>query len=76
MFAKAEGKQLMAINGGMLMNKKFIKSYILYILRWICSTPVLAFVLWLLHTNAILETIIANFIGGAIFFWIDKKIFK
>lgn len=58
------------------MNKKFIKSYILYILRWICSTPVLALILWLLHTNIIIETIIANLIGGAIFFFVDRKIFE
>ena len=30
----------------------------------------------LLNTNEILETIIANLIGGMIFYWIDKLIFK
>lgn len=58
------------------MNKKFIISYVLYIIRWLCSTPILALVLYLLHTNQFLETIIANLIGGLIFFWIDKMIFK
>ena len=53
-----------------------IKKYILYILRWQMSSPLLALVLWLLHTNIIIETIIANLIGGIIFFWVDRKIFK
>lgn len=58
------------------MNKKFIISYILYIFRWICSTPIIALVLYLLNLNVIIETIIANLIGGIIFYWIDRLIFK
>jgi len=46
------------------------------LLRWQLSTPILALVLYYLHTNELLETIIANLIGGLIFFWIDAKIFK
>ena len=76
MSVEAEEKLLMGINGVILMDKKFIKSYILYVLRWICSTPVIALVLFLLHTNIIVETIIANLIGGMIFFFVDKRIFK
>lgn len=74
MSAKVEEKLLMVINGDILMNKKFIISYILYILRWICSTPIIALVLYLLNLNVIIETIIANLIGGMIFYWVDKKI--
>lgn len=55
-------------------DKNFIISYILYILRWICSTPIIALVLYLLNLNVIIETIIANLIGGMIFYWVDKKI--
>jgi putative flippase GtrA len=55
-------------------DKKFIISYTLYILRWICSTPIIALVLYLLNLNVIIETIIANLIGGMIFYWVDKKI--
>lgn len=76
MYVRVEEKQHMVINGGILMNKKFIKSYILYILRWLCSTPILALILYIMHTNELIETIIANLIGGLIFFWIDKKIFN
>lgn len=53
-----------------------LKKYILYILRWQMSSPILAIVLYLLHTNIIVETIIANLIGGMIFFFIDRKIFE
>jgi len=53
-----------------------MKRFLLYLLRWQLSTPILALVLHLLDTNEIIETIIANLIGGIIFFWIDKLIFK
>ena len=53
------------------------KKYILYLIRWQLSTPILAIVLKLLsNMNTLYATIIANFIGGLIFFWIDKFIFK
>jgi hypothetical protein len=55
---------------------KEIKRFILYLLRWEASTPVIALVLYLLNTNEIIETIIANLIGGIIFYFVDKKIFK
>ena len=53
-----------------------MKKYLLYLLRWQLSTPILALVIYLLNTNAIIETVIANLIGGMIFYWIDKKIFS
>lgn len=54
-----------------------IKKYILYLIRWQLSTPILAIVLiWLSNMNTILATVIANFIGGLIFFWVDKFIFR
>ena len=53
------------------------KKYILYLIRWQLSTPILAIVLNLLsNMNAWVATIIANLIGGLIFFWVDKIIFK
>lgn len=55
---------------------KEIKRFILYLLRWEASTPIIALVLYLLNTNEIIETIIANLIGGIIFYFVDKKIFK
>jgi hypothetical protein len=52
------------------------KQYFLYLVRWQLSTPVLALVLnWLSNVSVMRATIIANFIGGLIFFWVDKFIF-
>ena len=54
-----------------------IKQYILYLLRWQITTPVVAICLSLFSNYGVtVATIIANFIGGLIFFWIDKWIFK
>lgn len=57
--------------------KAFIKKYIFYIIRWQLSTPILAVVLiWLSTYNKWVATVIANFIGALIFFWVDRMIFK
>jgi len=54
-----------------------IKKYLLYLGRWQLSTPILACVLVLLSTlPTILATVIANLVGGLMFFWIDKLIFS
>ena len=52
------------------------KRYFLYLFRWQLSTPILAFcVTYFSRFGDIYSTIIANFIGGLIFFWIDRLIF-
>lgn len=53
-----------------------MKKFILYLIRWQCSTPILALCLSKLNFGTLLNTIIANLIGGCIFFWVDKIIFK
>ena len=53
-----------------------MKRFALYLIRWQLSTPILALVLYLLHISELLETIIANLIGGIIFYWVDFKIFR
>ena len=54
-----------------------LKRYGLYLLRWQLSTPILAICLiWLGGLGEIPATIIANLVGGLIFFWVDKWIFK
>ena len=53
-----------------------IKQFLIYLFRWQLSTPILALCLSWLPFNTILNTIVANLIGGIIFFWIDKRIFK
>ena len=54
-----------------------IKKYIFYLIRWQLSTPILAVVLILLaKMPTIAATVIANLIGGLIFFWVDRFIFR
>ena len=56
---------------------KLTKKYVLYLIRWQLSTPILSIVLKLLsNMSTLTATIIANLIGGLIFFWVDKIIFK
>ena len=65
------------------------KAFILYLLRWQASTPVLWAVLYYLGSyihsvtlagvtidDKLICTIIANFVGGCMFFFVDKQIFK
>ena len=53
-----------------------LKKYFFYIIRWQCSTPILALCMYYMNFNITIKTIIANFIGALIFFWVDKYIFK
>lgn len=54
-----------------------MKSLILYLVRWQLSTPILTICLWLFSGLGILtSTIVANLIGGLLFFKIDKRILK
>lgn len=56
---------------------KTIKRYLLYLFRWQLSTPILAIVIALLNVeNEWISSAIANLIGGLIFFWVDRFIFK
>ena len=51
-----------------------MKKFLLYLIRWQLSTPILWLVVRQLGTN-LTATIVANLIGGTIFFWIDRFIF-
>lgn len=54
-----------------------MKRFLLYLLRWEMSTPILAVcVKWLTPLGYWGSAIVANLIGGVIFFWVDKQIFK
>lgn len=49
----------------------------LYLLRWQLSTPVLALCMWIFRDRGdVGAAIAANFIGGLIFYNIDKVIFR
>ena len=51
------------------------KRYLLYMIRWQLSTPILALVLSLLHNaNPWIGAMIANFIGAMIFIHVDRLI--
>lgn len=57
--------------------RKHLKPLTLYLLRWQLSTPILAIALIVLaNLGELWATIIANLIGGLIFYWIDLLIFK
>jgi hypothetical protein len=51
--------------------------YILYLVRWQLSTPVLA-CCWLYfdRLGTLWATVLANLIGGLLFFWVDRFIFS
>ncbi|MFA4826294.1 MAG: hypothetical protein WC593_14175 [Methanoregula sp.] len=52
------------------------KRYGLYLLRWQASTPILAGVgIVLASMGQWVAAIVANLIGGLIFFWVDQFIF-
>ena len=53
-----------------------LKKYFLYLIRWQLSTPILALCMYYMTFNVTAKTIIANLIGGLIFFWVDRYIFK
>lgn len=51
--------------------------FLLYLLRWQLSTPVLYICLWLLaDVNGWIATITANLVGGTIFYFVDRQIFR
>lgn len=63
--------------------KQLSRKYALYLIRWQLSTPILAPIIALFKHSPIWGTaqdwegaIVANFIGGLIFFWVDRWIFK
>ncbi len=60
-----------------------IRRYLLYLLRWQLSTPILApIIAYFKHSPTVMGTAedwigssVANLVGGLIFFWVDRFIF-
>ena len=53
------------------------KRYFLYLVRWQLSTPILAIcVIWFVSLGTAWATVLANLIGGLMFFWVDMFIFN
>ena len=62
---------------GIMKPRTITKELALYLIRWQLSTPILAVCLiWLANMGELWATIIANLIGGLIFFWVDRLIFR
>ena len=53
-----------------------MKRFLIYLLRWQLSTIILAPCIYILPFDVLTKTIIANLIGGIIFYFVDKTIFK
>lgn len=54
-----------------------LTKYFLYLLRWQASTPILAVVVgYFAHLGEWWAAGIANLIGGLMFFWVDRLIFR
>jgi hypothetical protein len=57
--------------------RELLRRYALYLVRWQLSTPILAVCVYYLTQSlgATWTTIVANFIGGLLFYWVDRWIF-
>jgi len=54
-----------------------ILRYLLYLIRWQLSTPILAVcIVYFNRYGSVWATVIANLLGGLMFFWIDRFIFS
>jgi hypothetical protein len=53
-----------------------MKQKLLYLGRWQLSSLVLAPVIMLVDASPIIQAVVANLIGGIIFFNVDRLIFK
>jgi hypothetical protein len=54
-----------------------IKKMLIYLVRWQLSTPILAWCIVIFASwGTTKSTMMANLIGGLIFFWIDRWIFR
>jgi len=53
-----------------------VKKYLLYLGRWQLSTPILALVMAKMTIGSgMVKVVVANLVGGLIFFWVDRLIF-
>lgn len=51
--------------------------FLLYLLRWQLSTPILALILFVMADfNTFTATVVANLVGGILFFFVDAWIFN
>lgn len=54
-----------------------MRRFLLYLLRWQLSSPILFAVLVLaVNLGPLMATVLSNLVGGVVFYWVDKWIFK
>jgi hypothetical protein len=56
--------------------KPLLLKYLTYIFRWQLSTPILALFTGGWSVDSFKNSIVANFIGSLLFFWVDRWIFN
>lgn len=63
--------------------RQLLKKYALYLVRWQCSTPLLSPICayfqhspWYGTSESWIGASVANLVGGLIFFWVDRYIFR
>jgi hypothetical protein len=50
--------------------------FFLYLLRWQASSPILFLCLYYIPGSDFWRTVLANLIGGILFYWVDKYLFS
>lgn len=53
-----------------------MRRYLLYLFRWQLSSPVLYPIIILFKDHLLIATIVGNLVGGMIFFFVDRIIFR
>lgn len=57
----------------LLRRHELLREYIFYLIRWQLSTPILAWcIVYFGSLGSGWSTVLANLIGGLLFFWVDK----
>ena len=52
-----------------------MRRLLLYLGRWQLSTPVLAAVVWALPWGSWVSAVLANLVGGLLFYGVDRRLF-
>jgi hypothetical protein len=58
------------------MWNKINKKFLLYLFRWQLSSPILFLTLYFVQGSDLFRTVLANLIGGILFYQVDKFLFE
>jgi hypothetical protein len=56
------------------MRREFVKEYGFYLVRWQLTTPILWLITSRLNSDPLTEAVLANLIGGLIFYFVDREL--